>query len=196
MWPFTRLSSSHTPKARDFICWDWRSFAAGGSSEPTLALLDSLHTPVTQSDQISLAVWPQVSLSRVSDISFYKAIYSWCSNMEKSQAGVSEEETAVKYPPGFYPLIVQAQKTLALPFWVFSPLQCLPVPIHLLLCPFIWKGLADHSFLLQAPASQNSTCSTHCSCTQGCLHQKYSSTATCKRDNPGEKTNYHVIYCF
>lgn len=43
----------------------------------------TLHTPVIQSDQISLAVQGQVSLSRVSDVLFHQAIYSWCSNTEQ-----------------------------------------------------------------------------------------------------------------
>lgn len=52
-------SGSHTPTTRHIHCWDWSPFAAGGSSDLTGALLDSLptHPTLKQSDKISWPAW-------------------------------------------------------------------------------------------------------------------------------------------
>lgn len=57
----------------------------------------ALHTPIMQSDQVSLPVRPQVSHSRVSDI--HKAIYSWQSNRRNSLSWCLWGESPTKKPP-------------------------------------------------------------------------------------------------
>lgn len=72
------------------------------------------HPTHTQSHQVSLLAPSQVSHSRVSDVPFHKAIYSWHSNTETPGAGASKEDPRVE-PLHFYILTIYMHTSLALP---------------------------------------------------------------------------------
>lgn len=75
---------------------------------------------------VFVPVWPKVSFSHVS---FYKPIYSRCSNTETSWAGASQERPPTKKPLDFYAFRAQAQESLSSSSWV-SGSCCVSVSNH------------------------------------------------------------------
>lgn len=129
-------------------------------------------TPLAQSGQIFLLDQPQVSHGRVSNVSFHKAIYAWCSNTETATAGASEKGPPTKEPLGFYTPTVQATCKSHSYSRVFAPV--VSPSVH---SAGTTKGLAVHGLSSQAPTKSSIYISIY-SFQRELLPHMYSSTAT------------------
>lgn len=183
---------SHTPKAR---LLGLKPFHGGQLQWPNRCpTWLPAHPTHTQSHQ----VWPQVSHSRVSDVSFHKAIYSWHSNTETPGAGASKEGPRVE-PLHFYTLTIYLRSGLAVPPQssasaaepsLSSYLAGLP-SLHLLCCPKGWQFMAPAvspcpftwlappvqgwQFMASLQLTLSKAGSWTAACTLSYLHQRYSS---------------------
>lgn len=87
-------------------------------------------TPLTQSGQVSLLDPLHIPHGRVSNVSFHKAIYSWCSNTETAPAHASEKGAQQRNPQLLYPHRPSHMQTLLL---LMSLRSCCVSQ-----CPFTW----------------------------------------------------------
>lgn len=148
----SETSASHTPKPREWDCWNWRSFREGSSSVPTGAPFDSLHTPLTQSDQVSLSSFP------IAESQMSSSIYSQHSNIETARAGMSEEDpqqTSLHLSSS--PLL--SKRSPVTGCWSVSQCPLTSTGCH----PSSWPLLSQRlSVLLSGAPTQSSICISIC----------------------------------